>query len=606
MLFMMLILSLNSNGQSQYKNSLLQMIDEDRTTMDVIAGCEKNIQPHILLVAQTPELLNKIEELQKRSQDQFKTIIDRYDRDEQGAFYDLARYPNLISDLVSNGRPNENEVDRIVLNYPQDIREVAKKNGLRYFDVLLQIERLNNEIDHSFKDALQPYQANVRQSVNVLVGYPEIVSALVNDKPFTTLLGVVYREDPGWVMNRIDLTAQELATHNREDLEAYKNQIKQDPQAYNEMLEASEKFSQERNEVRYLDSNEQIVETRMINSYPYWFGYPYWYSDPYWRPQPLFYHTGMYRNNYGNIEIVALPSPFFLHWHSEYHPRLYPHLSYNYYNFYENHYMKRYNESPHGFPRQGFYKSIENHVINNPKVNNRSLQRIDRQRGGNIVQRPNINESERFQRSSSETGRSGDLNRSGYINRPGSSWGSGRGVSRGATVVPRNTDRPNSGISGGTSDQNNRRQFNTANPQRPEGNIIRSGSEGNLNRRNIEQGNTQNRNDPRVVPDRQDVRRAPDSGGNPIRNNAAVNPNQNNNQRVFESRPAQGQNTQRVVAPAAPQNNSRAAAPATPQNNTRVAAPAAPQNNTRVVRENVQSRPSPPPPSPKKEKEDRR
>ena len=82
MLFMMLILSLNSNGQSQYKNSLLQMIDEDRTTMDVIAGCEKNIQPHILLVAQTPELLNKIEELQKRSQDQFKTIIDRYDRDE--------------------------------------------------------------------------------------------------------------------------------------------------------------------------------------------------------------------------------------------------------------------------------------------------------------------------------------------------------------------------------------------------------------------------------------------------------------------------------------------------------------------------------------------
>ena len=577
-LSILLILVLSSQGiaQSRNKNSLLQMIDEDRTTMDVIAGCQKNIQPHILLVSQTPELLNKIEELQKRSQDQFKAIIESYDRDAQSAFYEIARYPNLISDLVSRGRPNDSEVDHIVSKYPPDIREVAKNNAIRYYDVLLQVEGLNNEIDHAFQYELQPYQANVRQSVNILLAYPEVVSVLVNDKPFTTLLGEVYREDPGWIINRIELSAQELTSHNREDLDAYKNQIQQDPEAYNEMLEASEKFSQERNEVRYLDSTEPVVETRMINSYPYWFGYPYWYSDPYWRPQPLYYHTGMYRNNYGNVVIVGLPSPFFLHWHSEYHPRLYPHLSYNYYNFYENHYMKRYNESPHGFPRQGFYKSIENHVINNPRVNNRSLQRIDRRRGSNIVQPPNVNESQQFQRRFNETGRSGEINRSV------GSYNSGQGVNRGTTVVPRNVDRPNSGVSGGSSNQNNRREYNPVNPQRSEGNIFRRGTEGNVNRRNIEGGNTQNRNDSRVITDRPDIRRTPESGGNQIRNNAVVTPNQTSNRRVFDSRPPQGQSNQRAAPPAAPQNNNR------------------------VVRENVQPRPSPPPPSPKREKEERK
>jgi len=51
----------------------------------------------------------------------------------------------------------------------------------------------------------------------VLIGYPEIVSALVKDKPFTTLLGKVYREDPDWVIDRLNQTSQELAQQKKED-----------------------------------------------------------------------------------------------------------------------------------------------------------------------------------------------------------------------------------------------------------------------------------------------------------------------------------------------------------------------------------------------------
>ncbi len=480
-----LVVSIQSFGQSQSRNSLLQMIDEDRTTIDVIAGCDKKIQPHILMVSQTPELLNKIEELQKRSQDQFKTIIGNYDRDAQSAFYEIARYPNLITDLVTHGRPSESEVERIVMNYPQDIRDIAKTNANRYFDVLLQIERLNNEIDHAFQNALQPYSPQTGESVNVLLGYPEVVSALVNDKSFTTLLGEVYREDPEWLINRINLISQEVAEHNKEDLNAYKTQIQKDPQAYNEMLDASERFATEKNEVRYLDGyNEPIVETRAINCYPYWFGYPYWYSDPYWRPRPLYYHTGFYRNNYGNVVIVGLPSGFFLHWNSEYHPRMYPHLSYNYYNFYENHYMKRFDESPHSFPRNGFYRSIENHVINNPNVNNRSLRRIDRQQGNNIVRSPNMNSS-----------MSNSWN-PGVINRSAATYNTRQNINTGRTVVPGRIEQQN----GGSQGRSNQRQFNTVNPVRSEGNVIQ---------RNVNYGNSPVQKDTRVSPSQQNNTSAP-------------------------------------------------------------------------------------------------
>lgn len=442
----MITLSVQSFGQGR-RSELSQMIDEDRTTIEVIAGYDKNIQNHILQVSQTPEVFNKIEQLQKRSQDQFKAIIAGYDQETQGAFYDLARYPNLITDLVTNGRPTRSQTDRIVSNYPLDIHETAQKYAPQYYDVLLRIDRLNNEIDGEFKRVLEPYNQRTRESVNVLIGYPEVVSALVDDLEFTALLGNVYREDPEWVMGRLDQISRELADQNREDLEAYKNNIQKDPEAYNELLDASEKFAREKNEVRYIDSSEPIIDIRFNNCYPYWFGYPYWYPEPYWRPRPLYYHTGFYRNHYGNIVFMGLPSSFFLHWQTHYHPRWFPHLSYNYYNFYENHYMKRYRESPHAFPHHGFYRSIESYVINNPRVNNSRLVQIDHQRGANIVRQPNAMDS--------------------------------RTIRRGNTGISRQNgpsgSRQGTGISG-TNGSGNRRQYNAVRPGNSEGPYNQRGS----------------------------------------------------------------------------------------------------------------------------------
>lgn len=489
LMFLAIILAISIQGKAQSgtKNTLLQMIDEDRTTIDAIAGYDERIQSHILQVAQTPEVLNKIEELQKRSQDQFRAIIGNYDRDAQSAFYEMARYPNLISDLVNNGKPSSSQVKRIVSNYPDDIHETTKKYTRPYFDVLLRIDRLNGEIDRAFQTYLEPYDENTRESVNALLAYPEIVSILVEDRDFTILLGAVYSEDPNWIVRRLAEISQELAEQNKEDLDAYKNQIQNDPEAYNEMLEASERFARENNEVRYLESSsDPIVEVRVVNCYPYWFGYPYWYSYPYWRPRPFYYHTGFYRNNYGNVIFVGLPSYHFIHWHSYRHPTLFPHLSYNYYSYYQNHYVNRYRDSHRAVPHHGFYRSIESNVINNPRVNNSNLQKIDRQRGNNIVRRPSTMESGSARRGSSGitrqreysnsrqgTGTSGTVNRRGNesINRGENVQGSSE--TRSGAVNRRSTDRSKSGTSG---DAVKRREYNTVNPGRSEGTINRRGS----------------------------------------------------------------------------------------------------------------------------------
>ena len=389
-----LLSSFNSNAQTDNKGSLLQMVQDDPSTIETIAGADDKIQHHILQISKTPEVLDKMAELQKRSQQQFRNIIQDYDRTEQEAFYDLARYPNLITELVRNGRPSTAEAIRISSNYPVDIRETAIRYSRSYFDVLVRIDRLNNAIDRSFQTYLEPYNERTRESVNMLLSHPEIVSTLVEDMSFTSLLGEVYSEDPEWVINRLNRISVELAEQNREDLEAYKNQIQNDPEAYNELLEASDRYARETNNSRRYDGNsDPIVEIRLINSYPYWFGYPYWYSSPIWRPYPTYYHTGFYRNRYGNITFTGLPSFNFIHWHTHYHPGLFPHLSYNYYNYYHNYYSNHPQRENRPVSYHGFYKSIEANVVNNPRVNNSSLERIDHQRGNNIVRQPNTSMS---------------------------------------------------------------------------------------------------------------------------------------------------------------------------------------------------------------------
>lgn len=536
LLFFAMIMSISIQGkaQSDNKDQLLQMIEEDRTTVDAIAGYDAKVQRNILQVVQTPEALDKIQELQKRSQNQFRVIINDYDRDAQTAFYDMARYPNLITDLVSNGRPSSSDVSRIVSNYPEDVHASTIKYARMYYDVLRRIDQLNSEIDNAFRLYLEPYGPQTRESVNTLLAYPEIVSTLAEDKDFTALLGEVYREDPNWVMGNLSKISQELADQNKEDLEAYKNQIQSDPEAYNEMLAAAEKYAKENNEARYESSVDPVVEVRVVNSYPYWFGYPYWYSDPYWRPRPFYYNTGFYRNRFGTIVFVGLPSYHFVHWQTYYHPTLYPHLSYNYYSYYENHYVNRYRDAHRPIPHNGFYRSIESNVVRNPRVNNSNLERIDRQRGNNIVRRPSSMESGSTRRGNSGITRQREYNTS----RPGAVTNGavnsrGNGSTNSSVNRQRSFERPAGAV--------NQRENNTVNPGRTEGSINRSGS-GNGNGTIRRESAPANAN-PGVTPTERPQQRA-------------NQPSQNNN----GNRATQGRSANQVERSAAPTR--REAAPA--------------------------------------------
>jgi hypothetical protein len=406
-----LIAGLPASAQrNDSKAALTKMIEDDRSTIDAIAGCDEKVQDDILRVSQTPEVFDIIQDLQKKSEKRFRDLISPFDRDVQAALYEFARYPDLITELVSHGRPSNSDVNSIVLKYPEDIHNTAKKYARDQYDVLKQIDQLNNEIDGNFQANLAPYDEQTRTSVNVLLKYPEVVTILAENKEFTRLLGETFREDPDWVNAQIDQISQELETQNKKDVADYKAQIESDPDAKKEMLSAADQFAAESNNGSEYDTPvDPAAEIQDINNYPYWYGYPYWYPYPYWRPYPVYYHTGFYFGPGRNLVFIGLPSAHFIYWQSHYHPTLYPHLSYSYYNYYHNHYLPYQNQRNRTMANSGFYRSVERNVVNNPRVNNANLVKIDRQRGANIVRQPNVMQSGNAGRGSSAVTRQAQI-----------------------------------------------------------------------------------------------------------------------------------------------------------------------------------------------------
>ena len=387
-LFLMCI-TIVANAQTESKDRLMKMIENGNDAIDAIVGCNESVQSNILEVAKTPEVLDRMADLQQRSQKLFRETIQDYDQDVQSGFYDLARYPDLISDIVRNGRSSSIGINGGTANYPKEILVTAERYARSYYEVLVRIDRLNNEIDKTFQLFLEPYSPRVRESVKTLLSYPEVISAMVENRDFADLLGRVYTEDAVWVVNRLTTISHQAASQKKEDIENYKSSIEKDPEAYSELLSASEQFARENNDLRRYDNyNEPYADVRVVANYPYWFGYPYWFSFAAWRPYPSYYYTGLYRNHSGNVVFWGLPSYGFIRWHTYNHPREFSHLNYHYYNYYENHYNLHENRINNYYGANGFYRSVRENVINNPRINNQSMRRIDEQRGNNIVRQP--------------------------------------------------------------------------------------------------------------------------------------------------------------------------------------------------------------------------
>lgn len=334
-----------STVSSQSDKALLRdLAGENKKSVEALALYPEDVRLAILESCKYPELLIKMNSIREKTGTAFRSLLEDYPRATQETMYELTRFPGLIEKIVEQ-QESPSAVRKLLMQLPEKERDGA-------FDVVeAQMRTLQkiNELDHTARNATEDlmttYPAPAQAAFRKLVDLPEVLELLNQDLRFTVLVGDVYREDPAWAIHKTDSLHLAVAREHAQELEDWKKEIADDPQAQKELEAASREYATENGydsqDYPYddlYDEGDIATPVRSNYYYPWWFGYPWWYPEPCWQPYPYWYDWGFYYRSH-TIVVVYLPSWYFMNWYF-YHPRhhyQYNHLSTRFVDHYYGH-----------------------------------------------------------------------------------------------------------------------------------------------------------------------------------------------------------------------------------------------------------------------------
>ncbi len=332
---------------AQTREELLQqLMDEDRANVETLMLYPEEIRLHIFEAAKYPEALVRLQTMQNRPREAFRTLVEAYPERIQRQVWDLTRYPGLIERLVGEGRGNRSAINRILEEYPAESREPALNMSEEQFGLLARIDNLEREADEAFRNFALDYPERTRAALRALVNEPEALSILTDNMRLTVMLGDLYRREPYWLIQEAQNINLEAARRRARDLESWKESLDADPEARRDLEQTAREYASEYGyDDTYYDyapverPQRAVVEHHYYYHYPYWFGYPYWYSYPRWRPLPYWYDWGFYMRPGGVIVVFDFPSAYFVNWYYRRPAYIYryPYLASRFADYYYGH-----------------------------------------------------------------------------------------------------------------------------------------------------------------------------------------------------------------------------------------------------------------------------
>ena len=364
LILLFLITGINSNAQDNSRAMLKQVLKENQEAVNAIAMYPRETRKIIFEASGYPEVIVKLNAMQKNTQDAFEKLISSFSKDEQEKLWNMTRYDNLISDLVSDHRKSETEINGILANYPDEIHKTALEEGIKNYDLLIQIDNMNKSYNSDFETMISTYPPDDINAFREIIKLPEVLQILFNHMQYTVVIGDYYKKNPERVLHKTDSLNQALTQKTTQEAEDWKQSINSDPQAQQEYTEAAQEYAQE-NGYQPEEYNTPLtpdVTNYNTTSYNWWFGYPSWYPYDYWNPYPYWYDWGFYYGPNRQIVFFGMPSAYFMNWYF-YNPKYcskYPELSNHYYHYYNSHISSK-------------NHNTISYSVNNWKNNNRSI-----------------------------------------------------------------------------------------------------------------------------------------------------------------------------------------------------------------------------------------
>ncbi|MGZ4116703.1 MAG: hypothetical protein ACXVPY_04455 [Bacteroidia bacterium] len=341
--------------------ALHALVLNDSSSAQSLFSYPDSIRNEILIASTYPQGFAKLGDIQKNTSTSFKNLVSKYNHTRQKQFWGITQYPELAPLLIKNKDKKKEDLEELLKDYPKEIKNASIYFVKHNYDALVQMKNIRDEFELKYADVIKDFPPDVKNSYNILLNYPELVSTLSEDLKTTRTIGELYKRNPAMVKHVADSVHQQIAKDNNAEYEDWKTGIKNDPNVQKDLKQLSKKYEKDTRDGVYEDDvyatsadkkkKKTEVQTappvQQVQPYPYWAGYPYWYDYPYWYPYPWWYNMGFYWGN-ESLFFYGMPNYYFGSWYYN-HP-----LYYNRYrsarNYFYNHYQGH-RESNGGFNR---------------------------------------------------------------------------------------------------------------------------------------------------------------------------------------------------------------------------------------------------------------
>jgi hypothetical protein len=341
LMFLIIAAGIKCVAQDNNRSLLKQVVQQNQEAVDAIAMYPRETRKIIFEACEYPEVIAKLNAMQKNSEDAFEKLISSYSKDEQEKIWNLTRYDGLISDLAANPNMSEVDINNILVNYPEEIHKTALEERKNNYDLLVQIDKMNKSYNSDFEQLLSGYPPEAINAFKEMIKMPEVLSILFDHMQYTVVVGDYYKKNPERVLHKTDSLNLVLTQKNTQETDDWKQSMNDNPQVQTEYTQAAQEYAQD-NGYQPEDYNAPLTEdvtNYSTNPYNWWFGYPSWYPYDYWNPYPYWYDWGFYYGPGRRVIFFGLPSVYFMDWFFYYpdHCSKYAELSNHYYNYYNSH-----------------------------------------------------------------------------------------------------------------------------------------------------------------------------------------------------------------------------------------------------------------------------
>lgn len=322
---------------AQEERLLEQIRDEERDAIEAIALYPEKERAMILEASTHPEVLVRLQNMQAKTASDFRSLIGYLPEEDQQKVFNISRFPVLMYMICDKGKKKtQRQMEEILMDYPDDIAADAFYLNDEHFDLLVAVQKLYEESDEAFKNALSSYPVYIQKTYKELIDLPEVMMIMSNNLNMTVLLGDLYRSNPEQVKEELDSLNTVVAEQKAKELNDWKESLENDPEAMAEYEKASQEFASEHGyaESDYSGTLPDRYQTDVYvhhvwRPYPYWFGCPWWYAYDCWYPYPWWYHWGYYYGPGNTVVIIGLPSAYYMSWHyyNYNHFYYYPHFT---------------------------------------------------------------------------------------------------------------------------------------------------------------------------------------------------------------------------------------------------------------------------------------